>query len=438
MRIKEEYRKFGFFWIPSNVSDVHLDKKDKIPGRLSIENGGRIELELFIELESFEALSTEFKIGDILPRIVGTVEIIEEVKKFDFITLDNCSCYKSSTSTGVQKFVFSVEKAFVGVQYEENEKPQFNTFCFFMEGLHQWITYSGIKTNHSIEYKLPKEIDYKVNNHFSFSFYFKCNRDLSNRQVTEKIFCKIVSLEEQSIKAFIEIARKINIFLYFAMDDLVCINNVTITSDRLKLRFEDIQVPQYIQLFYRSRPFVKTTPKIVWPLFRFDLVKNDMERILQNWIKLYDQTFPALELYLSTQTDEQKFLENKFLTLIQSLEAYYQKIFSCNEYPSTEDVLKATIKPLKQWICIYNEEQLVKNIVCTRHYFTHYNPKKENKALKGRELFDACLKLEVIFQITLLMRIGFSDSQIKTIITRNDCNRDKLKRKIQLLGNADS
>ena len=74
MRIKEEFKKSGYFWLPENE-----DKK--IPGTLSILDGGNIELEVVgLFDESIEALNG----NDDLKRINGHVE------KDGFVTLEDC------------------------------------------------------------------------------------------------------------------------------------------------------------------------------------------------------------------------------------------------------------------------------------------------------------------------------------------------------------
>ena len=57
MRIKEELKKSGYFWLPENE-----DKK--IPGNLSILDGGEIELEVVgLFDESIEALNGNDDLG---------------------------------------------------------------------------------------------------------------------------------------------------------------------------------------------------------------------------------------------------------------------------------------------------------------------------------------------------------------------------------------
>ena len=88
MRIKREFKKHGYFWLPSAP-----DKK--FPGTLSVSDGGIIDLEiveLFESVDSYD-LDGERRFWDILnweptfrnhfKRIVGHIETSE-------VTLDGC------------------------------------------------------------------------------------------------------------------------------------------------------------------------------------------------------------------------------------------------------------------------------------------------------------------------------------------------------------
>lgn len=83
MRIKEEFKKSGYFWLPS-VPDR------KVPGILSISDGGSIDLEI-IELLDHK---TERLFNNSLKRIVGYIE------EDEFVTLDDCG-YKGGTLAGI-------------------------------------------------------------------------------------------------------------------------------------------------------------------------------------------------------------------------------------------------------------------------------------------------------------------------------------------------
>ena len=77
MRIKEEFKRLGEFWLPSVPDRV-------LPGTLSISDGGSIELEvagLFNNDEIEALLNNDWQS---IERIVGRVE------KDGLVTLDDC------------------------------------------------------------------------------------------------------------------------------------------------------------------------------------------------------------------------------------------------------------------------------------------------------------------------------------------------------------
>ena len=74
MRIDEKIEKTGFFWLPEN-------EDFKIPGILTIKDGGEIELEIVGHFNS----DLEYSNGmDNMLRVIGHVE------KFGLVTLDDC------------------------------------------------------------------------------------------------------------------------------------------------------------------------------------------------------------------------------------------------------------------------------------------------------------------------------------------------------------
>lgn len=74
MRIKEEFKKLGYFWLPSVP-------ERKVPGTLSITDGGNIELEI---VGLFDESMKAFQRDDGLKRIVGHIE------KDGLVTLNDC------------------------------------------------------------------------------------------------------------------------------------------------------------------------------------------------------------------------------------------------------------------------------------------------------------------------------------------------------------
>ena len=196
-------------------------------------------------------------------------------------------------------------------------------------------------------------------------------------------------------------------------------------------------------------------------LFRFGQIQDDAERIVNNWFDAYDQIDPALNLYFSTKTGAHKYLDGKFLALAQGLETYHRRtsniklmdedafekltsalIESCPEdnrewlsgrllhgnEVSLSRRLKSIIEPFKELLGTSKERnKLIRAIVDTRNYLTHYDQSLETVAVKGKELWMLCLKMEAIFQLHLLQILGFTQSEVKSVFENSHELQQKLK-----------
>ena len=409
MRVKEEHKKVGKFWIPTN-------ENNKAHGTLFIKDGGEIELELADPLSS----------DNYIRRIVGQVEGVGPV------TLDKCFERGYKNSHGITKNIFNIDRAFFGVHYADKEELYFNSFCFSIERLHQWVGIKGVKINDdikpgtfTIKYTKPEKISYKImDNDIQLIFQFNnWSQERSNEKdkftvlITEKTHINLVSSNKLPLEKLISIARKITNLICFAMNNVVCINDVAVATNEKKGKNNELT---YIKLYYRSRPFAKNTDGRNSYLFeyRYNEIKQNMDKIINDWLNISDKIYPAFELYFSTQEGKHQFLESRFLTLVQSLEAYHQRE-SCNDDKTLRERIEEIIDPFKGYIGNNGKcEKIIQSIIDTRNYFTHYNPKKEQKASKGQELYSLCLILEALFQLTLLEKLGIPSQRVKFIASQ--------------------
>ena len=248
--------------------------------------------------------------------------------------------------------------------------------------------------------------------------------------IGEKIYFKLVSQSERELDEFVSVVRKITEFLCFATNETVSLDSMSATSDNLfKEIGEGKPNPILINIYYPSWPYAKDEPEIVWynMLFKFKEIRSDAEKIINSWIKSYEQYDSAFRLYFLAKTGEQTYLEERFLTLVQGLEAYHQRIIS--RQVDLKDRIKSIIKPFKDLIgADANQQALIDSIVHTRHYLTHHNPHKELKAAKDANLWILCLKMELLFELHILQVMGFSREKIDSIVD----NCPKLKRKCAL------
>ena len=90
--------------------------------------------------------------------------------------------------------------------------------------------------------------------------------------------------------------------------------------------------------------------------------------------------------------------------------------------------IKKIIEPFKEHLGTSKERgKLLRKIVDTRNYLTHYSERLHDVSAKGRDLWALCLKMEVIFNLHFLKVIGFTDEEINGVVE----NCHPLKRKLK-------
>ncbi|MEG4058200.1 MULTISPECIES: ApeA N-terminal domain 1-containing protein [unclassified Microcoleus] len=464
MRIKEEFKKSGYFWLPSAP-------QRQIPGTLIITDGGNIELEvlgLFDEI--IEGLNKAQNGKYELERIIGHIE------KHGLVTLDNCF-YKNAkiVFNGISKSSFYVNQALLGVAYDEKEIVSLNTFKFSVEGIDEWVGLTGIKVENqwekrtaSITYSQPEDISLNLKNGMNLLITFSPTLlgypNTTEAKITQKTYFKLVSEQERPLNDFTSAAYKITTLLGFAIDKTVCLDQVSVTSDAIRQDMGNNKtVPVSISVYYASQPYTEIEPKIEWHrmLFRFGQIREDAERIVNNWFDAYEVIDPALDLYFSIKTGAYKYFEGKFLALAQGLETYHRR--TSNEKLMDEAVfkeltenlikqcpeknqkwlsgrleygnelnlrkrIKNIIEPFKDFIGTKKQrKKLITTIVDTRNYLTHYNEALESKAASGRDLWLLCLKMEAIFQLHLLQVLGFTPAEVESVFHHSHELQQKLK-----------
>ena len=450
MRIKEEFKKSGYFWLPS-VPDR------KVPGILSISDGGSIDLEI-IELLDHK---TERLFNNSLKRIVGYIQ------EDGFVTLDNCS-YKGGTlaSIGLSESSFRVTRVFTRVQYDEGETPSFNTLTFSVEGVDDWIGISNDPQTTTILYQHPESISFNLTKDIELSITFNEVRASSwsprEERITQKTYFKLVLQDARELGELVSVARKITEFLCFATNKIVCLDSMSATSDDLTQETGDGKTaPVPINIYYQSWPYAKDEPKINLynMLFDFKEIQNDADGIINNWIKGYEQYDSAFRLYFLGKIGGQTYLEERFITLAHSLEVYHRRTSKEKQMAKAEfeklveSLIEQCPEKRRKWLegkLKYGNEislrkritrliepfkelfgnkkkrkKLINGITDTRNYLTHYDPCKESQAAKGQDLWILCLKMELLLELHFLQLMGFSGEKIDSIID----NCPELKRK---------
>ena len=450
VKIKEEIKKSGEFWLPT-IPDR------KVQGTLSISPSGDIELEILKSLEpNIEAFSRNM---DGFNRVVG------DVQEYGYVTLDGCQ-YKTKTrslSVGQDLLnahsVLWVNRVFTGVAYAENEVPRFNTFVFSIEGLDEWVAMDAINYEHKEEikivaYKPTHSISFNLANGMQLEIISSVvhNTSLSPREekITRETYFKLVSKKDQELNEFISIVQKLTHLLRFATNETVSLDSMSAISDSHVENAGGVIMPIEINIYSQSGFYLKNPPQVHWTdmLFRFSDIHSNAERVINKWIESYKQYEDAFNLYFLAQLKLQPSNTTKFLTLAQCLEVYHRKTYDdkymeddefrklrkglIKQVPKSDrnwfgqrlkfaheltlkDRIRKIVEPYEGFIGEENVSQLIDYIVDSRHYYTHYNPDLELKAAKGQNLYILCLKMEMLFELCFLELMGFGEEKINSI-----------------------
>ena len=474
MKIKEEIKKSGDFWLPT-IPDR------KVPGTLSISPEGDIELEILKPLEpNIEAFSRNMG---------GFNRLVGNVQEYGSVTLDGCQ-YKTKTrslSVGQDvlnaRSVLSVNRVFTRVKYHENEIPRFNTFTFSVEGIDEWVGMDAINSNYEpkeqikiIAFKPIQSILFNLVNGMQLEIVWSVihNSSLSPREekIIQQTSFKLVSKNSQELNEFLSVAQKLTDLLRLATNETVSLDSMSATSDNFVQDIgEDETTPIPINIYSRGGIYPENVPHIdrFHMLFGFSDIRNDAEGIINRWLESYERYEDTFTLYFSAQSIPLRTLREKFLSLAQGLEVYHRKAYGeeqdentvseverqeliaclieyCPEekqdwlrrrleYPDDVNLLKRIkelINPFFKEIIGIKRSKLARKISVTRNYLTHYNPDLESEAAKGADLHVLCLKMELLFELHFLKLTGFTPEKIKSIADK--CPKLRWKRASRLSG----
>jgi hypothetical protein len=150
-------------------------------------------------------------------------------------------------------------------------------------------------------------------------------------------------------------------------------------------------------------------------LFRYGDIKARKLLPLTRWHRRSVQLEPVRNLYLSALPSRPLHIEFRFLAFAQALEAYHFRKHPTHMYLKTRldslvDQLPAAIKQHVP----NNFTTLAKD---TRNYFTHWTPKLEAKAAHGDQLVALTFAVKLLFELTMLLELGFAKKQIADWVT---------------------
>ena len=465
MRIKEEFKRSGAFWLPSSP-------ENQIHGTLSISDGGDVKLELPQPLDA--NIQAQFGYTDLnsLNPILGHVE------KDGPIRIDRCYRIEQKRSIVQGGYMASdvvmATRVFMGFPYAEDVSSRFNTCSFSIEGIDEWVGITGIEVDHrpegralTISYDKPTDISLNLQNGMqlliTFAWTFPGFPTNKRAEVSQKTYFRLIAPNPCELDAFISVTQKVTSFLCFVMNEIVCLDRMSVTSDSHRQEIGEghtVAIP--VNVYCSSWPYTKNEPAIneLDILFKYKDIQSRAENIINKWIVNYEQIAPALDLYFLAKAGTLPSWNTQFLTLVQALEALHrrtsdEKHMDENEFKEIRKILvnkcpkkerswfadklnhanELTLRnrlermtdPFSKFMGDDNKAQLIDKIVKTRNYLTHYSSDLESEAAKGEVLQFLCSKMNALFRLHFLKLIGFDEQEIDEVVDKcpyfkRECN----------------
>lgn len=400
----EQITHSGEWWVPSNP-------EKRIKGKLTFNqtDGARLNLE-----EAF----TES------PKIIYGISLPDGKD----ITLQDCFPLTwEIPGFPYEEFKVFAHRVFLGAHFNKSEDVKFNSLNCQMSNFFEWLWKYGIyyesKTSKDvlIKYNRPDTISILINPELridiDFRHSFSSKRRNGEVQLKQFAYVSFHPKENKDIDDYLNLMHHFRNFLCLA-------THVSIFPQEI-IGFTDDKLSSKVEVFYQIDTPINTEADVYNSLFTFKDVENKFETCLQNWYTKYDILKPVCQLYVGSLYGRFVYLDLRFLSLVQALEAYHRiavsnKIYLRIRLEALCEMFSTIINTL-----ITDREHFINKVVDTRNYLTHHNPKLKEKSTEGKELFIITEKLRMMVEMCLLKEIGFNSEEIKNLICKK--YQEKLK-----------
>ena len=458
----------GIFWLPE-------DPNNKQSGILKISEVGEAEIHITSLFDRPLKPKAKSPFGVKYPhegtkthdRVVG---IIKTEKSHQNVTLEDCSYKYWSTPfiDGIANSIIRADFAYVGAGYDSKKDIRFSEIRFCVEGLDEWlgeystnvdykygennelsnvrIDFSPLtKKNYSTSYD---DMDVEIN----FSYTLPSGFDIVETKITQKAHISLKSPNLCSFDKFRPLLLKIQILLCFAIDQTVSLTSVIGYSSEITQELgngKEFRLP--IEIYYKSVPMSESKVEFnrYDMLLPFPVIIDQFDRILMQWLNSYGEFQQALDRYFLVMSGASRYVEIRFLLLIQGIEILHRQ--SSDQAEMDQEKFKKLIETvvncvpegrqdwLRSKLCFANKLSLrrrlkemlepfwdlyktkinmnsfINSIVDTRNYLTHASSELESKSAKGIELYKLSQNLEALFQLHLLQLIGIRQENIEDL-----------------------
>lgn len=441
----------GYFWLPGSPDS-------RVPGRCYTLEDGTIQLDI-LGILSGSVLPTD---DAEIPRILG-VSVNGQL-----VTLDNCF-YKNRNFNfpGLAISKIHVNLALIGCHFDQGKEIAFDEITCYSEAIDEWLQFGPIDVSWAsspsratISFSPPVQLEWHLPNNLlvklNCTWTAPSQAQYREASISRKTWIGFEFQDARPLHELLEVSHRFANFVSFVVDQTLPLNAVQGYSKDLAetIGTKTRRIP--IQIFYT--PDNRVYPNLShisppFPLFAFQYVKDRFGDILSRWLENYEKFASSFNLYFATRTGRDLYLDNRFLMLVQALESLHRhsstaSTFSSPQYATLCETLRGVIPEVfKDWLearlkygnepslrqrlkylvqgfeSIFEKKRklkdLISQVVDTRNYLTHYDQSLQSKAAREDQLYKLCIALEILFQVHMAIKCGFSSEEVIDLFNRS-------------------
>jgi len=455
----EAFEYEGQWWLPQ-------DSEKTVSGTLhfSPDDGATLNL-----IGSFK----EVRIGD---QMIRPDIILGSSAKGKRITLFRCmETHKEVSYPGFSVSSFYVGQVFVGVHFPRPEDVKFKRIFFRCSYIDDWVAKSGFDIQEKddpyrlvVEFNRPEPIEGLVNDDLKILIHFQLvhpSRSTVQKEVNvkQKAWIEIVTKEEKSFDEYTSIMYHIQNFMSLGTARPIYTVEIDGRTEANQELVEGKALHLPIKIYYKQWG-VPRQQEDLHPfdmLFTLNDILGDFRDYLGHWLEKADRLEPVYNLYFGTLHNPNMYLQHEFLSLAQAMESYHRRVFNNRETADEEHaerikcIIEATREKYRDWLIrklehsneptlrkrltetcdkfseivdsfIPDRAVFINKVVATRHYLTHYDPRRRPSAADRSEMYYLTETLKILVEVCLLGELGMDNRRINFLFGKSFMRKRQL------------
>ncbi|WP_096439752.1 HEPN domain-containing protein [Alteribacter populi] len=435
---------------------------------------------LYIRIPNSGPIMSYLELPLTIPFITGSTANGAKLTLVDCVRISTQSRIGSEEIFGYQaKFMFDATK------FEKEEDIRFTKMTIGIPGIIQWGDTSNYvrpeledrETLISLKIIEPIEIyscdEYTLAYDLTFSSPFEFMQEEIILKQTP--YLVIHAQSAQTLEWFMEIAHQMKRLIEITMGNPLGFDSMIVESPEIYYEFESekkhVRPLEVVHAHKQNMDKEKINKKTLKHDFLFNLSEL-RQADFAKWQEISTIMEPIIELYIDSLYNHKLSVSRHFLNMVQALETYHSRriTYSLRDYKKRVKQLleirpeafrekdqKLLLEGCRRFVTLrcrltdllladfrfffntgdFKLKEFPQIVADTRNYYTHYDPNKEHKALKGEELITAFHILRNILEYYLLKEFGFEEEfihdriseRISPIMTSNEIKKaDKRKR----------